>query len=501
MLVSAITAFLLSPYVLIQLGPARFGIWAILNTLIGLYGFLDLGIRAAFEHRLTRAVYSRNPKYVNHVYGTGQHLTTRIGFVTTIVSAAAASVAAFTNLIPAELRNEVAICTLVYGTLTAIKFCFFPYEAIISAVRRFDIRSQIAIATTVVVGISSAAAVSVSPSLGLLSIAASVPVVLSLLLTRFIAKRQLPGIAALPPSRHIRRLLVRTGVLRIANGISNHISWHIDSITIGAISGVANVAGYSVASSVSFNFLSTARIYAPTVFGHASQAYAERRMVELQKLFITATRYCSLFVLPIAIISVIHSAPFFAIWLEGSPVVQTQRPDVVYSILACSTLSILMCVPATQILLATEKMRFVAIVTMSEAVTNISLSIALGLALGPIGVAMATVIASMVVSFPARIIAASKSTEIRFTTFFVNAFSRPLICAMLFIPISVTIRGSGPIESWTPLVMKGVLCMAAWFAIMLVLGVSRSERHYVIKRISSFAASYSSRFLGLLRPH
>ena len=137
--VSVAIAFFLSPFVLIKLGPTRFGIWAILNTVLGLYGFLDLGVRAAFEHRLTRAVYRRNQNYVNHVFGTGQHLTNMIGSVTAASSITAACVIAFSNLVPIELRMEVAICSLVYGCLMAAKFLFFPYQAIISSVRRFDV--------------------------------------------------------------------------------------------------------------------------------------------------------------------------------------------------------------------------------------------------------------------------------------------------------------------------------------------------------------------------
>ena len=493
--VSVGIAFFLSPFVLIKLGPTRFGIWAILNTLLGLYGFLDLGVRAAFEHRLTRAVYRRNQKYVNHVFGTGQHLTTMIGSVTALVSIIAASAIAFTGLVPTELRTEVAMCTLVYGCLTAAKFLFFPYQAIISAVRRFDLNSQLGIATSIAVGISSAFSVYLSPSLAFLSIFASVPVFCSLFGSRMIARRLYPGIVPHPPSRRVRKLLLRTGVLRIANGISNHISWHIDSVTIAAICGVANVAGYSIAASVSFNFLTTARIYGPTVFGHASQAYAERRIEELERLFVSATRYCSLFAIPIAVISVIHSKAFFALWLDGSPVVATQRPDIIYSILAGSTLAILMSVPATQVLLASEKMRLVAILTMLEAATNLSLSIGLGIAFGTIGVASATVIASVFLSFPARIVAAAKSTETGFTKFCNQAFARPMLCTLLFVPIAFLIRGSADIDSWFTLISKGAYCVIAWSVIAIVLGISRHEQAFVAKRISGFA----SRISGTLR--
>ena len=291
----------------------------------------------------------------------------------------------------------------------------------------------------------------------------------------------------------------RTGVLRIANGISNHISWHIDSITIASLCGVANVAGYSIAASVSFNFLTTARIYGPTVFGHASQAFAERRVEELERLFICATKYCSFFAIPLAVISFIYSRAFFAIWLEGSPVVATQHPDLIYSILVGSTLFILMSVPATQVLLASEKMRFVAIVTMIEAAINLSLSIALGIAFGTIGVALATVVASVLFSFPARIVAAARSTETSLAKFFKEAFARLSLCVLLFVPIVILIRGNDDIDTWSTLILKGVYCVIAWTAIAFTLGTSRYEKVFVTDRMSRLVRGIASRISRTLR--
>ena len=495
-LVSACIAFFLSPYVLIQLGPIRFGIWAVINSLIGVYGFMDVGVRAAFEHRLTRAVYRNNPKYVNHVFSTGQHLTRLFSVSTICISIVSAAVLWFSDLVPSEIRAEVSVCALMYGTLVAVKFWYFSYSALISALRRFDLRSQLRIATSIAVGLSTAVAVYLSPNLGLMSIAASAPVMLSLIATKHFAWQLYPGLVAETPSRQVRRLLLRTGFLRVVSGLSSVISRQIDSVTIALTCGVPLVAGYSIAASVSSHLLKGTRIFAPTIFGHASQAFAERRTGELEKVLVFGTRYCCLFAIPLVAISVLYSYAFFDLWLAGSDVVDSQRPDVTYSILAFSTLTIFASVPATQVLLASEMTRLVAIITIVEAVVNLLLSVTMGLVFGPIGVASATLVASVIVAFPAKLVAASRPMEMRIAKVLAGGFARPLFCLLLFAPSAIVIESYLHPDSWFSMALGGACCFAAWLFIAFFFGLVSTERNSVVKKVGELAAAWKLRFVG-----
>ena len=44
----------LTPFVLRELGVARYGVWILTSSIIGYYGFLDLGFRAGVTQYLTR---------------------------------------------------------------------------------------------------------------------------------------------------------------------------------------------------------------------------------------------------------------------------------------------------------------------------------------------------------------------------------------------------------------------------------------------------------------
>ena len=53
-LVSAVVALLLSPFIIRTLGDVKYGLWTLLISLTGYYGILDLGVRSAVGHYVTR---------------------------------------------------------------------------------------------------------------------------------------------------------------------------------------------------------------------------------------------------------------------------------------------------------------------------------------------------------------------------------------------------------------------------------------------------------------
>jgi len=51
---NAAVTLALTPFILRELGTARYGIWILTSSLIGYYGLLDLGFRAGVTQYLTR---------------------------------------------------------------------------------------------------------------------------------------------------------------------------------------------------------------------------------------------------------------------------------------------------------------------------------------------------------------------------------------------------------------------------------------------------------------
>jgi len=58
-LYSVISTLLLSPFILRQLGDARYGVWAVVGEVLAYYGLLDFGIRTALNYFVGRALARR----------------------------------------------------------------------------------------------------------------------------------------------------------------------------------------------------------------------------------------------------------------------------------------------------------------------------------------------------------------------------------------------------------------------------------------------------------
>ena len=54
--VNAAVTLVLTPFVLRELGPARYGVWILTSSIIGYYGLLDIGFRGGVTQFLTRYI-------------------------------------------------------------------------------------------------------------------------------------------------------------------------------------------------------------------------------------------------------------------------------------------------------------------------------------------------------------------------------------------------------------------------------------------------------------
>ena len=64
-------SFLLTPYIVHKIGIERFGIWAVANTAIHFFLFLDLGIGSSFVKYIAEYNTRKDYKMINEVINTG----------------------------------------------------------------------------------------------------------------------------------------------------------------------------------------------------------------------------------------------------------------------------------------------------------------------------------------------------------------------------------------------------------------------------------------------
>ena len=69
------------PFVIRMLGDKLYGLWILVGTFMGYYGFLDLGLTSAVQRFVSRAVGQKNPKEINEIINSALILFTMLGIL------------------------------------------------------------------------------------------------------------------------------------------------------------------------------------------------------------------------------------------------------------------------------------------------------------------------------------------------------------------------------------------------------------------------------------
>ncbi|HQU80558.1 MAG TPA: oligosaccharide flippase family protein [Azonexus sp.] len=108
LLVEILVAFVLTPYIIIKLGAATYGVWSLMISVIGYLGLIDIGIRGSVGRYINHYLALKDQRAVSEVVGTSTIILTLLALL-----AAALAVILATNFstifpkTPAELVDDI----------------------------------------------------------------------------------------------------------------------------------------------------------------------------------------------------------------------------------------------------------------------------------------------------------------------------------------------------------------------------------------------------------
>ncbi len=104
-------AFVLTPFIIKQLGVAGYGIWSLMLSVIGYMGLIDIGIRGSVGRYINHYMAQKNERAVSEVVGTANVVLTALGGVILVVSfVVAANFSAIFPKTPPELADDILFC-------------------------------------------------------------------------------------------------------------------------------------------------------------------------------------------------------------------------------------------------------------------------------------------------------------------------------------------------------------------------------------------------------
>jgi O-antigen/teichoic acid export membrane protein len=394
--ISLFVAFFLSPFVVHRLGNVGYGIWTLVNSMIGYMGLLDLGLRGAVT------------RFVSKYHARGEHeeaggivsaaLWLRI-WIALIIIAICATIAFFATSvieIPPELQTAARFTILVVGTSFAVTITCGIFSAVLAARNRFDLISGVNICQVL---FRTAGTVWLLKSgYGILALALWELFVVVLgnaavVAMAFRVYSELRIVFRLPTAAVLREIWGFSAYILVIN-CAAMVIYYTDNLIVGTFVSVGAVTFYTIAGSLFEYTRQMVSALGVSFMPMATNFHARGETDQLRRLLIQGTRATLLIALPMQAALFFRGHTFIGLWVGDA-----------YAEISGRVLQILMIVQVFAIADYTNyniagaigKHKPIAYRMIGEAVCNLILSIVLVQYIGLEGVAWGTVIPGLVV--------------------------------------------------------------------------------------------------------
>jgi O-antigen/teichoic acid export membrane protein len=478
--INAAVTLVLTPFVLRELGPARYGIWVLTSSIIGYYGFLDLGFRAGVTQYLTTYLAMRDFKRASECMSSAVAVLAGLGGVMFALSVGAAYLAPRVFHVPPDMTREAFWCILIVGTSSAIQFSLNPYASVFTATQRFDLANGIGVVTRLMT--AGAVALSLKLEQGLIGVSLATCSVSALdyVIRWRVATTLVPQVEVSP--RHMSLSRVREvsafGIWNTLISINKFVYQHVPNMLIGVVMPIAAVGHYALATGLTRQLNSVLGPLPAVVYPAATELHVRGDRERLERLYHDGSRLTMLVMIPLVLIAGIWAHDFYRLWIGNRYLGngQFQSVAVIFQILLISSSTSFAFSIAQQILIGAGRVRTVAIALLCASTMNLALSVFLIRIYGLAGVAMAAAAASVVIDLITMPIMVQRFVGLPLLLFLRRACTRPLLAGVLQAGCLIGLSSVSRADRWPQLFMQGAVGGTACVLIAVVVGLKTDER-------------------------
>lgn len=453
--VTSIYSFLLVSYLLRTLGPEAFAPWAAAVALLGYLSLLDAGLSATTT-RDAAHVAAGDTGAVERIRAANSMFAGLAVVASALGLIAALAIPSFLGL-DGRAGVDAASVALILTLDFAIVLGTAGWVGILRGHQRYDLIFACNLTHALVGGVVVVASIDslgmVGAALGQVVGRSASRVLLAILLRqRFPWFHVVPGLT----SRGRIRALWAFSLPVFALQLATQIGIGTDVIIVGVVSGAASVglyaAGGQLVRNVAYLILPLLSVLLPAL----SRATFENALS-------TARQVPTL----LMIAAILGSATFVGLASEAAPVMQLwsgSQPPLSIGVLIVYSIAFAVITPVQVLvlgLIATGRHSLIGTVVLLDSLVNVALSVVLAIAIGPIGVAVSTLIVVAIDDGVLIPILASRRLGFRPRTVFLALYGG--------LAIGVAIVGFGqllPVDGVAGLVIRLVACGLAAVAAM-----------------------------------
>jgi len=463
-------SFFLSPFIVHHLGDTAYGVWTLLAALVGYLGLLDFGVRGAVTRYVAHHHAASDGESCSSIVSAGLAMYGLLGSLAIVIAGVVAYLAPLLFNIPEAYVDDTRLVLIVGGMTMAVTLLGAVFGGVIAGLQRFDISSGIEIAVTTIR--TMAIVIALSQGYGLVSLAVIhlAGSVLNGLTAWAIARRLYPALRIcfrVPLRAHMQTIL-SFSVLLSAIHIFGVLIYYADVLVISVFLPVSLVTFYAIAGNLS-DYARQVALSLSTLMTPRVSALASTGSKAVGGEILGVAKAATLVTAPIAAIFLIRGESFINLWMgpEYGPASGEVLRILAFVTLLSGARSI-----AVASIIGVNKHRALIPALAAEAVCNLVLSILLVRPLGLVGVALGTLIPSLIVSLGYLPFCLARSTNARAGLFYRDGWLLPMLACVPFALLNALLEKYLPAGNLAtfflqilltlPLVAAGaaVLCLA-----------------------------------------
>jgi O-antigen/teichoic acid export membrane protein len=471
--VSAV-AFFLSPFVVRHLGTNAYGVWSLLVSVVGYLGLLDFGVRGAVTRYVARHHAVGDNEGSSSIVSAGMVLFGLLGVLAILLSVAVAFLLPTFFNIPEPLIIDSKIVLILGGLTVAVTLISAVFGGVVTGLERFDISSGVEIVVTTIRTVAIVLALQEGYGLVALAYIHLAASVLYGAAAWVMAKKLYPDLRLrfrIPLLPHIRTILSFSMYLSLIH-IFGVLVYYSDALVIAAFLPIGavtyfviagNLADYAYKVAGALSKMMTPRVSALTSVGSTGV---------VDEILGTA-RIATLATAPIAAIFWFRGESFINLWMgtEYGPA----SGEVLRLLAFVVWLGGARFVAAASIM-GVNKHRLLVPALGFEAVCNVALSVALVKPFGLAGVALGTLIPSVLMSLAYFPRCLSKTTGVPANLFYRNAWLSPTVACVPFALVNVLLEHLLPAKNLAIFFMQVMLTLPLVAASAIVLCLTPTEK-------------------------
>jgi O-antigen/teichoic acid export membrane protein len=476
---TSLVSILIMPFVVRTLGDRLYGVWALVATLIGYYGVLDLGLVQATSRYLAGALGSDNREECNRVFNTGL----RIYLVLGLLVLAAALVGAF--LAPRFCRTPqdaslFARLALILGLNLALQFPLRIFTGALEGNLRFDLSASLDLLALALRTALTILILEAGYRVEGLAWATFLSYLPSMALTLYFTRRELPFLRF--DARYWRidtaRTLFSFSAYSFVAQVANILKFQVDNMVVAGVVGLAAVTHYSVGGKLARSYMDTVFSLLGAFVSVFSRKEGAKDYEGLRRTFLFATRLSICLSSFIGFGLLAWGRPFIARWmgpayLDGYTCLMALVPGLLVALWQS---------PSGALMYGISRHRFLAFTSVIEGIVNLALSILLARKYGIVGVALGTSIPMLLSKIFVQPMYVCRVAQIPISEYLRRA-GRTLgsVAIALIVPGLLTARFVAP--DYKVLCLIGGLSLAAYAAVLGILEFNAVENNLLRQAI------------------